>query len=325
HILIDATLLLSNSVYFYQQLSLVDLGKIEIEASGCYPTLRAVMHDPEQDGKDALQCIAEMLQITKQAMRLDAPTTERTREKNQLFGPGEKFLMSKFSSLNKKVIQTKFTVNIVNFLKPNLKVNLWKSDSSLETTENAKNTDISIHVPSEVTIAHEHGLGKGHESSLKKGPSADIIYTLTGFAKPVDICCHRFVQDVQNKMIKLSETRSVSQQDRKKGNQMTNQIPSPPSQLDVSFSATGPQFVSVELGQPVVSQKTTSSKSSMLELETGLHVTLSPSESSGLTQGIKFAVANVQKSPAEPEVVKEVQQNELKNIFTQRQTRVTQI
>ena len=93
-------------------------------------------------------------------------------------------------------------------------------------------------------------------------------------------------------MTKLSETRSVSQQDRKKGNQMTNQvsheeiqlnqwkqIPSPPSQLDVSFSATGPQFVSVELGHSVVSQKTTGSKSSMLELETGLHVTLSPSES----------------------------------------------
>ena len=56
------------------------------------------------------------------------------------------------------------------------------------------------------------------------------------------------------------------------------QIPSPPSQLDVSFSATGPQFVSVELGHSVVSQKTTGSKSSMLELETGLHVTLSPSE-----------------------------------------------
>ena len=120
----------------------------------------------------------------------------------------------------------------------------------------------------------------------KKSPSADIIHTLPGFAKPVDICCHRFVQDAQNKMTKLSETSSVPQQDRKKGNQMANQvsheeiqlnqwkqIPSPPSQLDVSFSATGPQFVSVE------TPKTTSSKSSMLELETGLHVTLFPSES----------------------------------------------
>ena len=45
----------------------------------------------------------------------------------------------------------------------------------------------------------------------------------------------------------------------------------------------------------------------------------------GLTQGIKFAVANVQKSPVEPELVKKVQPNELKNIFTQCQTRVIQI
>ncbi|OWK08753.1 hypothetical protein Celaphus_00015147 [Cervus elaphus hippelaphus] len=264
----------------------------------------------------------------------------------------------------------------VNFLKPNLKVNLWKSDSSLETMENASVMDNKAQAESDgemssdndsyhsdefhtnsksdedrqlanssasvgtvdyfflmvVTITHECGLGKGQESSLKKGPSADIIYTLTGFGKPVDICCHGSVQDAQNKIIRLSETRSVSQQDRKKRNQMTNQvsheeiqsnqwkqIPSPPSQLDVSFSATGPQFVSVELGQSVVSQKTTSSKSSMLELETGLHV--ANITQAGLTQGIKFAVANVQKSPAEPEVVKEVQQNELKNIFTQCQTR----
>ena len=45
----------------------------------------------------------------------------------------------------------------------------------------------------------------------------------------------------------------------------------------------------------------------------------------GLTQGINFAVAKVQKSPEDPEVVNEVQQNELKNIFTQCQTRITEI
>ena len=107
--------------------------------------------------------------------------------------------------------------------------------------------------------------------------------------------------------------------------------------------------MSVELGPSVVSQKTTGSKCSMLELETGLHVTLSPSEGcssravspfakirssmvqvanitqAGLTQGINFAVAKVQKSPADPEVVNEVQQNELKNMFTQCQTRIIQI
>lgn len=117
----------------------------------------------------------------------------------------------------------------------------------------------------------------------------------------------------------------------------------------MSFPATGPQYLSVEPVHPVVGQKTPGSGSSMLELETGLQVTPSPSEGSssravspfakirssmvqvasitqaGLTQGINFAVAKVQKSPAEPEVVNQVQQNELKNMFTQCQTRIIQI
>ncbi|XP_008683415.1 phosphatidylinositide phosphatase SAC2 isoform X4 [Ursus maritimus] len=494
---VDVLLLLSNAAYYvayyddevdkvnqYQRLSLEDLEKIEIgpeptlfgkpkfscmrlhyrykEASGYFHTLRAVMRNPEEDGKDTLQCIAEMLQITKQAMGLDVPVIEKKlerksskphediigiRSQNQgSLAQGKNFLMSKFSSLNQKVKQTKSNVNIgnlrklgnfakpemkVNFLKPNLKVNLWKSDSSLETMEttgvmdtkvqaesdgemssendsyhsdefltNSKSdedkqlasslenvgprdhvlpscgiiasaprlgsrsqsissTDISIHAPSE-TAAHGSGSGKGHESPLKKSPSADNIYILTGFAKPVDIYCHRFVQDAQNKMTQLSETVCVSQQAGEEGNQMTNQvsneetqlespeqIPSRPSQLDVSSSAAGPQYLSVEPVHPAVSQKT--SGSSTPELEMGLHVTPSPSEGSssravspfakirssmvqvasitqaGFTQGIHFAVAKVQKSPAEPEGVNEVQQNELKNMFTQCQTRIIQI
>uniref|UniRef100_A0A452SK21 Inositol polyphosphate-5-phosphatase F n=1 Tax=Ursus americanus TaxID=9643 RepID=A0A452SK21_URSAM len=496
---VDVLLLLSNAAYYvayyddevdkvnqYQRLSLEDLEKIEIgpeptlfgkpkfscmrlhyrykEASGYFHTLRAVMRNPEEDGKDTLQCIAEMLQITKQAMGLDVPVIEKKlerksskphediigiRSQNQgSLAQGKNFLMSKFSSLNQKVKQTKSNVNIgnlrklgnfakpemkVNFLKPNLKVNLWKSDSSLETMEttgvmdtkvqaesdgemssendsyhsdefltNSKSdedkqlasslenvgprdhvlpscgiiasaprlgsrsqsissTDISIHAPSE-TAAHGSGSGKGHESPLKKSPSADNIYILTGFAKPVDIYCHRFVQDAQNKMTQLSETVCVSQQAGEEGNQMTNQvsneetqlespeqIPSRPSQLDVSSSAAGPQYLSVEPVHPAVSQKTSGSGSSTPELETGLHVTPSPSEGSssravspfakirssmvqvasitqaGFTQGIHFAVAKVQKSPAEPEGVNEVQQNELKNMFTQCQTRIIQI
>lgn len=193
--------------------------------------------------------------------------------------------MSKFSSLNQKVKQTKSNVNIgnlrklgnftkpemkVNFLKPNLKVNLWKSDSSLETLEHSgvmdnkvqaesdgdmssdndsyhsdefltnsksdedrqlanslesvgpvdyvlpscgiiasaprlgsrsqsiSSTDVSIHALSDITVAHGSGLGKGRVSPLKKSPSADNIHILTGFAKPVDIYCHRFVQDTPN-------------------------------------------------------------------------------------------------------------------------------
>ncbi|XP_021563837.1 phosphatidylinositide phosphatase SAC2-like isoform X1 [Carlito syrichta] len=496
---VDVLLLLSNCAYYvayyddevdkvnqYQRLSLEDLEKIEIgpeptlfgkpkfscmrlhyrykEASGYFHTVRAVMRNPEEDGKDTLQCIAEMLQITKQAMGLDVPIIEKKlerksskphediigiRSQNQgSLAQGKNFLMSKFSSLNQKVKQTKSNVNIgnlrklgnftkpemkVNFLKPNLKVNLWKSDSSLETMENTgvmddkveaesdgdmssdndsfhsdefltnsksdedrqlanslesvgpidyvlpscgiiasaprtgsrsqsvSSGDVSVYGPSDITLAHGSGLGRGQESPLKKSPSADNIHTVTGFAKPMDIYCHRFVQDAQNKMSPLSETRSVSLQASEEGNQVTNQISneetqsepveqtlSRPSQLDVSFSATGPQFLSVEPVQSVVSQKTPSSGSSMPELETGLHVTPSSESSSsravspfakirssmvqvasitqaGLTHGINFAVAKVQKSPAEPEVVNEVQQNELKNMFIQCQTRIIQI
>uniref|UniRef100_A0A2I3GGG2 Inositol polyphosphate-5-phosphatase F n=1 Tax=Nomascus leucogenys TaxID=61853 RepID=A0A2I3GGG2_NOMLE len=112
---VDVLLLLSNSAYYvayyddevdkvnqYQRLSLENLEKIEIgpeptlfgkpkfscmrlhyrykEASGYFHTLRAVMRNPEEDGKDTLQCIAEMLQITKQAMGSDVPIIEKKLE-----------------------------------------------------------------------------------------------------------------------------------------------------------------------------------------------------------------------------------------------------
>ncbi|XP_061220187.1 phosphatidylinositide phosphatase SAC2 [Neopsephotus bourkii] len=211
---VDVLLLLSNSAYYvayyddeidkvnqYQRLSLEALEKIEIgpeptlfgkpkfscmrlhykykETSGYFHTLRAVVRSPEEDGKDTLQCIAEMLRITKQAMGLDVPIIEkklerksskphediigiRSRNRGSL-AQGKNYLLSKFSSLNQKVKQTKSNVNIsnlrklgsftkpevkVNFLKPNLKVNLWKSDSSLETLENPVG-DAKVHTESD--------------------------------------------------------------------------------------------------------------------------------------------------------------------------------
>ncbi|XP_051679649.2 phosphatidylinositide phosphatase SAC2 isoform X2 [Oryctolagus cuniculus] len=492
---VDVLLLLSNSAYYvayyddevdkvnqYQRLSLEDLEKIEIgpeptlfgkpkfscmrlhyrykEVSGYFHTLRAVMRNPEEDGKDTLQCIAEMLQITKQAMGLDVPIVEKKlerksskphediigiRSQNQgSLAQGKNFLMSKFSSLNQKVKQTKSNVNIgnlrklgnftkpemkVNFLKPNLKVNLWKSDSSLETMEttgavdkkvqaesdgdvssdndsyhsdefltnaspdgdrqlanslesvgpgdyvlpscgiiasaprlgsrsqSVSGSDVSIHAPSEMTGAHGSGFGRGQESPPKRSPSADSIHTLT-----VDVYCHRFVQDARSKAAPLSEASPTRQQASEEGNPVTDQVskeetqpgptdqmPSRPSQLNVALPAADSQFLSVEPVRSVLSQKTPSSCSGVLELETGLHVTPSPSESSssravspfakirssmvqvasftqaGLTHGINFAVAKVQKSPAEPEVAAEVQQSELRSMFTQCQTRIIQI
>uniref|UniRef100_A0A7N4V5N4 Inositol polyphosphate-5-phosphatase F n=1 Tax=Sarcophilus harrisii TaxID=9305 RepID=A0A7N4V5N4_SARHA len=431
------------------------------EATGYFHTLRAVVRNSEEDGKDTLQCIAEMLQITKQAMGLDVPIIEKKLERKSSkphediigiraqnqgsLAQGKNFLMSKFSSLNQKVKQTKSNVSIgnlrklgsftkpevkVNFLKPNLTVNLWKSDSSLETMENKgvmdnkgqiqsdeeissddsfhsdeyltnskceedrqlanslenvgpvdyvlpscgiiasaprlgsrsqsiSSTDITIHVPSD-TVPHGSSLGKGLPSPMKKSPSADSV--LIDFTKPMDAYCHRFVQDAQSKVTQPLETEAASQQAAEEDSQSTmdecktkeiksevmKEIPSRPSKLDVP-SETGPQFLSVETPHFAIAQKTPGSGSSVLELEAGANPTPSPAESNGsravspfakirssmvqvanitqagLTQGINFAVAKVQKSPAEHEVVNEVTQNELKDMFIQCQTRIIQI
>ncbi|KAM6265632.1 phosphatidylinositide phosphatase SAC2 [Porphyrio hochstetteri] len=215
---VDVLLLLSNSAYYvayyddevdkvnqYQRLSLEALEKIEIgpeptlfgkpkfscmrlhyrykDTSGYFHTLRAVVRNPEEDGKDTLQCIAEMLRITKQAVGLDVPIIEKKLERKSSkphediigirsqnrgsLAQGKNYLLSKFSSLNQKVKQTKSNVNIsnlrklgsftkpevkVNFLKPNLKVNLWKSDSSLETLENPV-VDPKVHPESDTEVS----------------------------------------------------------------------------------------------------------------------------------------------------------------------------
>ncbi|XP_067908995.1 phosphatidylinositide phosphatase SAC2 isoform X1 [Heterodontus francisci] len=202
---VDVLLLLSNCAYYvayyddevdkvnqYERLNLEDLEKIEIGpeptffgkpkftcmrlhykhngTSGYFHTLRAVTRNPEEDGKDTLQCIAEMLQLTKQSLGLDVSIVEKKlerkhskphedilgiRSKSQTssstsLAQGKNFLINKFSSLNQKVKQTKSNVTIgslrklgnfskpemkVNFLRPNLRVNLWKSDSSLGSSD----------------------------------------------------------------------------------------------------------------------------------------------------------------------------------------------
>ncbi|XP_019358461.1 PREDICTED: phosphatidylinositide phosphatase SAC2 [Gavialis gangeticus] len=490
---VDVLLLLSNSAYYvayyddevdkvnqYQRLSLEALEKIEIgpeptlfgkpkfscmrlhyrykETSGYFHTLRAVMRNPEEDGKDTLQCIAEMLRITKQAMGLDVPIIEKKLERKSSkphediigirsqnrgsLAQGKNYLMSKFSSLNQKVKQTKSNVNIgnlrklgnftkpemkVNFLKPNLKVSLWKSDSSLETLENpvtdpklrvesdieissdndsfhsddfltnSKSDDdqqfsdslenvgqtdyvlpscgiiasaprlgsrsqsisstdvsISIHIPSEIHITRESRPG------CEDRPTPSDRMEME-FSKPIDVYCHRFVQDAQNQMTEASEVESGSRQPHQEADQSRNNAskeaetqsetnrhtPSRPSQLDGLFSDSGSQFLAVEETYSNKSHKSPGSASSILEM--GLNTTPSPADSSssravspfakirssmvqvasitqaGLTQGINFAVAKVQKSPAEPMGGNEVQQNELKEMFTQCQTRIIQI
>ncbi|XP_069755965.1 phosphatidylinositide phosphatase SAC2 isoform X2 [Narcine bancroftii] len=221
---VDVLLLLSNSAYYvayyddevdkvnqYQRLSLEDLERIEIGPeptffgkpkfncmrlhynhngnSGYFHTLRAVTRNPEEDGKDTLQCIAEMLQLTKQGLGIHVPILEKKLERkrskphedilgiqsksqsssNTSLTQGKNFLINKFSSLNQKVKQTKSNVTIgnlrklgnfskpdvkVNFLKPNLRVNLWKSDSSLGSSDSPapvtkEETDSDIEISSD--------------------------------------------------------------------------------------------------------------------------------------------------------------------------------
>ncbi|XP_053548633.1 phosphatidylinositide phosphatase SAC2 [Bombina bombina] len=215
---VDVLLLLSNCAYYvayyddevdkvnqYQRLSLDDLEKIEIGHeptffgkpkfscmrmhyiykgnSGYFHTLRAVMRNPDEDGKDTLLCIAEMLRITKQAMGSDVPIIEKKlerksskphedimgiRSRNSRLGinsmgltQSKNFLMSKFSSLNQKVKQTNIgslrklgnfnKAEVKGFLKPNLQVSLWKSDSSLENS----GTEIKGHTESDLEISSD--------------------------------------------------------------------------------------------------------------------------------------------------------------------------
>uniref|UniRef100_A0A6J0T0K2 Phosphatidylinositide phosphatase SAC2 isoform X2 n=1 Tax=Pogona vitticeps TaxID=103695 RepID=A0A6J0T0K2_9SAUR len=497
---VDVLLLLSNCAYYvayyddevdkvnqYQRLNLEDLERIEIgseptlfgkpkfscmrlhykynNTSGYFHTLRAVMRNPEEDGKDTLQCIAEMLRITKQALGLDVPIIEKKLERKSSkphediigirsqnrgsLAQGKNYLMSKFSSLNQKVKQTKSNVNMnnlrklgnftkpemkVNFLKPNLKVNLWKSDSSLETLENpttdtkvtaesdieissdndsfhsddfltnSKSDDddqqfmdsledidyvlpscgiiasaprigsrsqsisstdinISIPVPSEVRVTQygeQTNKSESDSEALQEPPSTGN--TAGKFIKPIDAYCHRFVQDAQIKMASVSEVEIGSQESQqadcfssrasKKTESClgrTNETPSRPSKLDVPFSETKSQLLAVEQTNYSRCHQSPGSSSSILEAESGFHMTPSPAESNGsravspfakirssmvqvanitqagLAQGINFAVAKVQKSPAEPETINEIQQNELREMFTQCQTRIIQI
>eukprot|EP00079_Xenopus_tropicalis_P031377 XP_017945148.1 PREDICTED: phosphatidylinositide phosphatase SAC2 [Xenopus tropicalis] len=213
---VEVLLLLSNCAYYvayyddeidkvnqYQRLSLEDLERIEIGPeptffgkpkfscmrlhykykgnSGYFHTLRAVTRNPDEDGKDTLLCIAEMLRLTKQALELDVPVIEKKlerksskpheeiigiRSRSQRLGlnsmglaQSKNFLMSKFSSLNQKVKQTNIgslrklggfnKPDGKGVLAPNLQANMWKSDSSLDNP----GTDIKGHPESDLDIS----------------------------------------------------------------------------------------------------------------------------------------------------------------------------
>ena len=81
-------------------------------------------------------------------MGMQTKTTDQVLGSSGL-AQGKSFLLNKFSSLNQKVKQTRALGKLgtfskpdvkVNFLKPTMHVNLWKSDSSLETSDSNPGT-----------------------------------------------------------------------------------------------------------------------------------------------------------------------------------------
>uniref|UniRef100_A0A8C7CTK3 Inositol polyphosphate-5-phosphatase F n=1 Tax=Oncorhynchus kisutch TaxID=8019 RepID=A0A8C7CTK3_ONCKI len=490
---VDVLLLLSNSAYYvayydeeadkvnqYQRLNLEGLEKIEIgpeptlfgkpkfccmrlhynngETSGYFHTLRALTRNPEDDGKDTLQCIAEMLRLTKQAMGLDLQVVEKKLERrhskphedimgiqgrhpDQVLGSsglaqGKSFLLNKFSSLNQRV--KKSNVNMgsfkgrlgntfstkpdvkVNFLKPTMGVTLWKSDSSLETSDGANigpvlkdlcdnhsemssdsdsyNSDEQLRssslenvdyvLPSCGIVASAPRLGSrgsvelnirvtGCDSNSKQqapalaspedqspGVTSEAEEAiLIDFGTPIDAYCHQFIQDAQTKPVEVFgeqvacslPTQNPQVPPHAKGSLAPDghpgsdqqeeelQLPPRPSQLDV---ASGPNLLTVQ--KPISAASGSSQRSLGSHMEGSLGPSPADSNGSrvvspfakikssmvqvasltqaGLTQGINFAVAKVQKSP-EPEMatLNETQENELKAMFTQCQTRIIQI
>ncbi|CAJ1066585.1 phosphatidylinositide phosphatase SAC2-like isoform X2 [Xyrichtys novacula] len=493
---VDVLLLLSDKAYYiayyddeadkvnqYQRLSLEGLEKIEIgpeptlfgkpkfccmrlhyrseETSGCFHTLRAATRNPDDDGKDTLQCIAEMLRITKQATGLDLLVVEKKLERRQCkphddimaiqnkstvqgssgLAQGKSFLLDKFSSLNQKVKQTKTNVNIgpfkplgklgnfskpdvkVNFLKPTMHVNLWKSDSSLETSENnpaagclkeigdensensedsdsyisdpeqpcsgsLENMDyvlpscgivvsnprlgsrsqsigsVELNIPSMIRVT---GCDEKQENPFQtcndKSPGQASLAEeaiLIDFGTPIDAYCQQFVQDAHTKPVEvfgeqppsaappLNPVQNKTPADKQLSSEKQHQPEEPqlprPSQLDVEFTSSSSNLLTVQKASSAASGGSQRSLTSHLEGSQGP----SPADSNGsrvvspfakikssmvqvasltqagLTQGINFAVAKVQKSP-EPDTVNETQENELKAMFTQCQTRIIQI
>lgn len=181
---------------------------------------------------------------------------------------------------------------------------------------------------------------------------------LIDFGTPIEAYCHQFVQDAHTKPVEVFgehpaaavaplhpvvQNNTPGDSGPEKQDQHEPQPPRP-SQLDVETSTSTSNLLSVQKPGSAVSGGSLKSLSSQMEGSLGP----SPADSNGsrvvspfakirssmvqvasftqagLTQGINYAVAKVQKSP-EPDTVTEAQENELKAMFTQCQTRIIQI
>lgn len=221
-------------------------------------------------------------------------------------------------------------------------------------------TELNIPSVIRVTGCGEMQEGFSHISDTSPG-SASVAEEalLIDFGTPIDAYCHQFIQDAQTKPVEVFGERpplnpavpvqktpadSVKQPNSELQSQSEDpQLPRP-SHLDIQTSTSGSNFLSVQKPSSTVSGGSQRSLGSQMEGSLGP----SPADSNGsravspfakikssmvqvasltqagLTQGINYAVAKVQKSP-EPDTVNEAQENKLKAMFTQCQTRIIQI
>lgn len=219
-----------------------------------------------------------------------------------------------------------------------------------------------LNVPSviRVTGCGETRGGSSQVSDASPG-SASVAEEalLIDFGTPIDAYCHQFIQDAQTKPVEVFGERpplnpavpvqaTLADSAKQPNSELQSRYEDPqlprPSHLDIQTSTSGPNFLSVQKPSSTVSGGSQRSLGSQVEGSLGP----SPADSNGsraaspfakikssmvqvasltqagLTQGINFAVAKVQKSP-EPDTVNEAQDGKLKAMFTQCQTRIIQI
>lgn len=222
---------------------------------------------------------------------------------------------------------------------------------------------VELNIPSVIRVTGCEGKqDKAAQGNEDKSPGAASLAEeaiLIDFGTPIEAYCHQFVQDAHthpvevfgeqppsaaphlNPLLPVPSKSSADTGDSEKRQEA--QLPRP-SQLDVDSATSGSTLLSVQKASSAASGGSQKSLSSLMEGSLGP----SPADSNGsrvvspfakikssmvqvanltqagLTQGISFAVAKVQKSP-EPDTIAETQERELKAMFTQCQTRIIQI
>lgn len=220
---------------------------------------------------------------------------------------------------------------------------------------------VELNVPSVIRVTGCEGKReKPTQAGEGESPGAASLAEeaiLVDFGTPIDAYCHQFVQDAQTQPVEVFGEQpplnplvpawgKASADPDEQGNREKRraaQLPRP-SQLDVDSATSSSTLLSVQRPSSAASGGSQKSLSSLMEGSLGP----SPADSNGsrvvspfakikssmvqvasltqagLTQGISFAVAKVQKSP-EPDAVTETQERDLKAMFTQCQTRIIQI